>query len=483
MNTTGGLTFSTAPSIDEVTGTLTYTATPGAKGTATFSVVLQDGGLGFSPNVNISTPRTFTINVVGTAPSIVAADIAIRQAATSFTFESLNPLAVDGSPITFNIDWDGDGDVDEYAEGEFSGGLATVDVLHVFPTATPTGEPLEVVVYTTDATGDSEVSTHLVDVNIFGLVTNDEGLDDLVFGGTHFADRIVVSLLSNGGIQIRNNSTYYRIPAELGEVTGRIVIWAGQGNDTVSIAGRLPYDTELHGGDGNDYLAGGLYNDILHGDAGNDRLLDSNGTNTYYGGDGNDTISGGRGDDSMFGGDGRDSMNGSLGNDTMDGGDGNDSLVGHDGDDILFGGFGNDTLRGDRGNDVILGGGSNDNIQGGPGRDILIGGAGADQIYGGSDDDLLVGSDVDLGNGEDAFEFDILSLQQLMTDWLRPQPLKSTTGNSRSSNLSDRLNDLMILDDFARDTLYGQTDADWFLTYRNDVVNDLGSENLRTNLD
>jgi|GEM_PF-2237934 len=58
--TTGTLTFSTPPSINTTTGTLTYTATNGTSGTATFSVTLSDDGGG----TNTSAPQSFTITVV-----------------------------------------------------------------------------------------------------------------------------------------------------------------------------------------------------------------------------------------------------------------------------------------------------------------------------------------------------------------------------------------------------------------------------------
>lgn len=62
VSTTGGLTFSTSPSIDG-SGTLTYATTAGASGTATISVVLADNGSNVAPNDNTSVMRTFVITV------------------------------------------------------------------------------------------------------------------------------------------------------------------------------------------------------------------------------------------------------------------------------------------------------------------------------------------------------------------------------------------------------------------------------------
>src|SRR5207244_1879845 len=61
--TSGNLTFDAPPTIDATTGELTYTATPGTSGTATVQATLVDSGSGTAPNVNASTPHTFTITV------------------------------------------------------------------------------------------------------------------------------------------------------------------------------------------------------------------------------------------------------------------------------------------------------------------------------------------------------------------------------------------------------------------------------------
>lgn len=62
---TAGLTFSTAPSIDPITGTLTYRTAANSFGTATFSVVLSDNGGTANGGVDTSSAQTFTITVTG----------------------------------------------------------------------------------------------------------------------------------------------------------------------------------------------------------------------------------------------------------------------------------------------------------------------------------------------------------------------------------------------------------------------------------
>jgi predicted outer membrane repeat protein len=62
----GGATvnFSSAPAIDATTGNLTYTASAGDTGTATFDVTLTDSGPTGGGNVNTSGVQTFTITVL-----------------------------------------------------------------------------------------------------------------------------------------------------------------------------------------------------------------------------------------------------------------------------------------------------------------------------------------------------------------------------------------------------------------------------------
>lgn len=63
LSTTGNLTFVSGPTVDLATGELTYEATADTAGTAQFSIVLTDNGLGTPiPNVNV-TAHTFNINV------------------------------------------------------------------------------------------------------------------------------------------------------------------------------------------------------------------------------------------------------------------------------------------------------------------------------------------------------------------------------------------------------------------------------------
>ena len=93
----------------------------------------------------------------------------------------------------------------------------------------------------------------------------------------------------------------------------------------------------------------------------------------------NDTIYGYAGDDTI--GLALDSMEGgSGGNDYIDGGLGNDLIFGTSGDDTINGGAGNDTIFDFQGANLLSGGAGNDSISASGFIDTVTGGAGADSL-------------------------------------------------------------------------------------------------------
>ncbi|WP_121574242.1 beta strand repeat-containing protein, partial [Brenneria alni] len=142
---------------------------------------------------------------------------------------------------------------------------------------------------------------------------------------------------------------------------------------------------------GDDYLDGGLGNDILFGDVVAFDNIEGNGLSALQSyiaekmgvqdgtsvtakdmhgyitshssefdlpsaNDGNDILNGGAGNDILFGQGGRDILNGGSGNDLLYGGSGDDLLIGGAGNDVLIGGAGADTFTwqaGEVGHDII----------------------------------------------------------------------------------------------------------------------------------
>jgi Ca2+-binding RTX toxin-like protein len=137
-----------------------------------------------------------------------------------------------------------------------------------------------------------------------------EGGTALLIVGTAGDDNIDVTPGAGPGtLTVSVNGVTTTQPAP----TGRIIIVAGAGNDSVHLAGSV----------GNSAW--------IYGEAGDDQLNAGNVTS----GHGN----------LLIGGKGRDQINGGSGRDVMIGGDGGDKVVGNPGDDILVAGY---TLKDDR---------------------------------------------------------------------------------------------------------------------------------------
>jgi hypothetical protein len=164
------------------------------------------------------------------------------------------------------------------------------------------------------------------------------------------------------------NGQVYRFPAG-----ADIVVRAGDGQDTVTVAPGTRVNLTLLGGEGDDTIRGG------------------EGRETVLGLDGRDDVRSGDGDDRVSGGADRDYLDGYRGNDALDGGLGDDTVYGLSGDDRVYGGEGRDYLEGATGNDTVDGGAGKDVVSGGRDDDRVRGGGDADAIYAGAGRDTVAG--------------------------------------------------------------------------------------------
>ncbi|MDP2015592.1 calcium-binding protein [Hydrogenophaga sp.] len=297
---------------------------------------------------------------------------------------------------------------------------------------------------------DWAVGGHQSDL-LFGNQGNDTlwggAGDDVLHGDTVFVGGRLdwnMERTFTWGSYFNVSYTYISYSGSSDPVGGADVLHGGAGNDW--LAGHGGQD-QLFGGSGNDVAIGGGDSDWIVGGSGNDVLIGDNagGTGAVEGSDyGHDLLEGGQGHDVMwgdaghdvlFGGEGNDELYGDHdgvagvlhGTDYLDGGEGNDTLVGHGGDDTLLGGDGADYLVGDvegsglaaefHGNDSLLGGQDNDTLKGGYGNDYLSGQSGDDLLYGEFGDDTLVSDQgVDYLNGGQGNDTYILSNASGLSD-------------------------------------------------------------------
>jgi Ca2+-binding RTX toxin-like protein len=282
-------------------------------------------------------------------------------------------------------------------------------------------------------------------VNVEGT-SLDDNIDIQTVKGSK-EDLIQFTMTSGGGKPVVTAYTKSAITA--------IKVNCGDGNDTVSVTGKIGIQTTMDGGNGNDALLGGDKadkliggegNNSLSGAGGNDRLVAGSGIDSINGGDGNDTIipdSGTDADDLLIGGPGNDTVdyststnpvhlepglepkattvNDFIGPDieTIIGSAFGDIIIDHTNVPLsISGGGGNDTLFGAGDGDTLDGGDGNDNLSlgdavnnspqapsnfldGGAGNDRLIAGAGKAELDGGSGADHFSPSVND--TGQDTF--------------------------------------------------------------------------------
>lgn len=440
-----------------------------------------------------------TINVTNTGPYDAAitatSDVGVPGTPIEFTLNATDysPVDQDGE-FTWNLDWNNDHVVDQVVTG--------VDGTTVTHTFTTLGVQTVNVLAVRDQDGTLGTATATTEVTL-QTVFQDENTGSVYFGGSNTAsDRIIVSPLAGGGIQIQSNVsggpiTRYRFFDFTEE--SRIVVSGNGGADTIMVSGKVTVPVEFHGGAGNDYLAGSILNDSLFGDDGNDTILGGLGDDLLEGGNGNDGLSGGDGNDTLYGGAGSDTLGGNSGDDLLFGGNDVDKkLDGGDGNDVVFGEGPNDslgavpmsatpssnTLSGGNGNDVLVGGGAADVLSGAAGNDILIGGLGIDSLNGGNGEDVLIAGWTDFddarlesdGAGGFTPDSNLSALLSFLDEW-----------GSGADDFATRRDNLIGLgldpdssvhDDGVRDNLVGSSGTDWFMASLSDKTDRVAGEKL-----
>jgi VCBS repeat-containing protein len=261
-------------------GTFTYTPTAGFVGTDTFTYRATDGSLQ-------SSPATVTITVTSAStPQISGPTSGIRGQELSFVLSTTDGTS---SNVSYAIDWDGNGTTDQTVTGPGNGTTVT----HAFAAS---GN------FNVKVTANGASTTQAVSI------TDSQRIGNTLFvGGTSGNDTIVVTSGRGNRIQVLVNGQ--RVGG-LEKGVRKVVVHGGDGNDTITMNGRLNASAEFHGGAGNDVLTGGKLSDLLFGDDGDDVLNGAGGSDFLSGGDGDDRLIGASGHDVIFGGEGEDILNG-----------------------------------------------------------------------------------------------------------------------------------------------------------------------------
>lgn len=206
--------------------------------------------------------------------------------------------------------------------------------------------------------------------------------DTVTIETTKKDDKIGITQDTAGNVTVEVNGKKQTFS---GKDKDNLLIKAGDGNDTLTVAKGVTVTLQLEGGNGNDTVT--VDKDVkarqkINGGDGDDKITGGGGDDKIEAGAGNDEVDGGEGDDYINGSRGRDKLAGGAGNDVIYGGDDDDAIDGGEGDDYLEGSKGNDTIMGGKGKDVLSGGIGDDTLRGGDGDDVLYAGQGKDQLFG-----------------------------------------------------------------------------------------------------
>lgn len=306
------LTFSLGPgapagaSIHPTSGVFSWTPSDNTGSPFSVEIVVSDDG---SPIESDSQTFSITVNNVAPSAAISGTTDIFRGEEVTFTLTASDPSSADQAGLfDFEIDWDGNGTVDETIANVSSGSTVT----HTFTTVSTNN----IQVRATDKDGGTGgFSQTPISVSPYVLRGDGFGNTDLIWGGTPGLDAVYVfgppSDL-NLFVQIENLSVINQITSLGAAVSGKVVLHGYDSSDVLVGQFLLGNVMEIHGGDGDDVIVGGLLGDFLYGDGGNDTII--GGTQSI---DGNDLISGGEGRDTLFGHLGADILSGDGGEDLL----------------------------------------------------------------------------------------------------------------------------------------------------------------------
>ncbi len=488
---------------------LTYQPNHGFSGVDSFTYTISDG-------INTSTATAIVaVTPVNQAPTITAPSSAFMVVNSNATITGVSVSDPDsaGGAEKVTISTAGFGTLSLGSTGglTFSLGDGTADTTMTFTgTITAINNALAGLTYRgngTDTTNSDTITigiddqgnagvggalTASVTINITPSFNTAEVVSDpfkagttaLVINGGSGNDTILVN--PNGSVKNSFLVTINGNTQTFNGVTGRILVFGQDGNDTITMSTLVKKQTLLSGGNGNDVITGGSGIDFISGGLG---------TNTINGGAGTGDSLVEKGDFSMTLVQGTTKVNGSL---TTTGGltdvlvlnriecaqltsgDSGNTLdaSAFTGNVTLIGGAGADTLKGGKKNNILVGNGGNDTLNGGAGKNVMIGGAGADTLNGNAGQDLMIG-------GSSAFDNNIAALNGIMLEWggttVYATKIKHLLGTQTGGkNGTILLNTTTVTNDGQVNKLTGGAGLDWFFKSSADGVMDANNGGTET---
>lgn len=170
-----------------------------------------------------------------------------------------------------------------------AGASATFSIAVDVPVTTAAGavsNTVTVSTLTADSNSANNTATATTTITATGVMlmadSNTPSKNDLVVDGTSGADNVSFTSAGAGKVAITMDGKSYGTFA----VTGRIVAYAGTGNDTIVVSSAITLPAFLYAGSGTDELVGGSGNNVLVGGGGADTLIGGTGHNILIAGTG-----------------------------------------------------------------------------------------------------------------------------------------------------------------------------------------------------
>jgi hypothetical protein len=249
--------------------------------------------------------------------SYVGANLTITQAMPAITLTTSTAVSVPYQPVTFTATVSATTPTGSVPTGTvaFLDGkttLGTVSLVNGKAVFTTTGLALGqhsmIAVYSGNRNYQAATSTSLAQTVVQATLENDPlnpGQKALFLGDRMGDNALEVEKAGESGytaeIEPRSGEGWSWEQTFSGPIS-RIAVYAGTGNDKVSVNNDITVDAWLYAGSGNDILRGGGGNNVLVGGPGEDLLIGGHGRNLLIGGGGYDQLIGGQSDSVLIGG-------------------------------------------------------------------------------------------------------------------------------------------------------------------------------------
>jgi FG-GAP-like repeat/RTX calcium-binding nonapeptide repeat (4 copies) len=278
-----------------------YTFTVADGGVHTFSVILRSAGSQTVTATDTHAPALTGQTAVNVLPVASVSGPVVGSVNQALTFAlSASGGASASTVYTFQLDWNGDGIVDQTLSG-----VSGTALTHSFASG-----GTFTVILRASVNGTTSAPAYAT-VNIVGVTTQigtdpgDPTRQALFVTNTTGNDSIILSPGPGNGLNFSYNGIALGNATPSGSLPfSHLIVYGSAGANVIRLTGGLAVPAILFGGGGGDTLdaAGSTVANVLVGGAGNDALSGGSGNDILIGGLGSDLLHGNGGDDILIGG-------------------------------------------------------------------------------------------------------------------------------------------------------------------------------------